>query len=142
MKAFMKRTGIRVHFTTFAGVEQLTSARRTVVYRIVQSALNNVAQHAQASRVKVNLRKIADAVQAEIADNGRFFEVERVLHSKSSKRLGLLSMRERAEMVGGSLTIDSVRGRGTTVRAQIPFGDTPTRKAWGKHPIASPRVHT
>jgi PAS domain S-box-containing protein len=120
MKDFMKRTGIRVHFTTFAGVEQLNSARRTVLYRVVQSALTNVAQHAHASRVKVTIRKLPDAVRMEITDNGKSFEVDRVLHVKRNKRLGLIGMRERVEMVGGSFAVESAPGEGTTIRAQIP----------------------
>ena len=121
MDDFMKRTGIRVHFTTFAGVEQLNSDRRTVIYRIVQEALTNVAKHSQASQLKVSIRKIADTVHLVIADNGKSFEVERVLHAKNNKRLGLIGMRERAEMTGGTFTVESAPGKGTTITVQIPF---------------------
>jgi PAS domain S-box-containing protein len=127
MKDFMKRTGIRVHFTTFAGVEQLNSARRTMLYRVVLSALTNVAQHARASRVKVSLRKLVDAVHLEISDNGKSFEVEQVLHARRNQRLGLLGMRERVEMVGGDFSVESAPGQGTTIRAQIPFRSSPAR---------------
>ncbi len=129
MKDFMKRTGIRVHFATFAGVEQLDSARRTVLYRVILSALTNVAQHAQASRVEVSLRKAADAVHLEISDNGKAFKVERVLRARRNKRLGLLGMRERVEMVGGGFSVESAPGCGTTIRAQIPFGSASARGA-------------
>jgi PAS domain S-box-containing protein len=127
MKDFTKRTGIRVHFTTFAGVEQLSGSRRTVLYRVVQSALTNVAQHSHASRVKVSLRKTAGTVHMEITDNGRSFDVERVLHDKRNRRLGLLGMRERVEMVGGSFSVQSAPGQGTTVRARIPVGNNHAR---------------
>ncbi len=125
MKDFMKRTGIRVHFTTFAAVEQLDSASRTVLYRVVQSALTNVAQHARASRVKVSLRKLPDAVGMEITDNGKSFDVERVLHARKNRHLGLLGMRERVEMVGGNLTVASAPGQGTTIGARIPLRGQP-----------------
>ncbi len=127
LKDFMKRTGIRVRFTTFAGVEQLDSARRTVLYRVVQSALANVAQHAHASRVKVSIRRVADVVHLEIADNGRSFRMEHLLRANKSRRLGLVGMRERVEMVGGDFSIESTPAHGTTIRAQIPFrsGATP-----------------
>jgi PAS domain S-box-containing protein len=121
MKDFMKRTGIRVHFTAFAGVEQLDSARRTVLYRVVQSALANVAQHARASRVQVSIQKLPDAVRMKITDNGKSFDVGRLSHIKRSKHLGLLGMRERVEMVGGNLSVESAPGRGTTIGAQIPL---------------------
>ena len=122
MNDFMKRTGIRVHFTTFAGVEQLNSDRRTVLYRIVQEALANAAKHSQASLLNVSIRKLANAVHLVIADNGKSFDVERVLHAKNNKRLGLIGMRERAEMMGGTFLIESEPGKGTTLQAQIPFG--------------------
>jgi signal transduction histidine kinase len=121
MKDFSKRTGLRVHFTTFAGVEQLDSAKRTVLYRVAQAALANVAQHAQASRVEVSLRKLAKTVQMEIKDNGRHFKAERLLQARKNKRLGLLGMRERVEMVGGSFAVESIPGQGTTIQARIPF---------------------
>jgi signal transduction histidine kinase len=129
MRDFTKRTGIRVQFTTFAGVEQLSSARRTVLYRVVQSALTNVAQHAHASQVKVSIRKLTDTVRLEIADDGKSFDVGRVLHARRNRRLGLLGMRERVEMVGGSLSVESSPGRGTTIRAEIPFGSGSVRGA-------------
>ena len=124
LNEFLKETGIRVQFTTFAGVEQLDSDRRTVLYRIVQSALANVAQHAHASRVKVSMRKTEGDVLLEITDNGKAFDVERALNAKTNKRLGLIGMRERAEMVGGTFAVQSSPGIGTTVRAQIPFAST------------------
>jgi PAS domain S-box-containing protein len=121
LKDFMKRTGIRVRFTTFAGVEQLNGVQRTVLYRVVQSALANVAQHARASRVRISIRKLADSVHMEIADNGKAFEVERVLQANTNQRLGLVGMRERVEMVGGDFSVESAPGQGTTIRVQIPF---------------------
>jgi signal transduction histidine kinase len=59
----------------------------------------------------------------EIHDNGKSFQVRRVLFAKRIRRLGLLGMRERAEMVGGSFTVESSPGKGTTIRTEIPFGN-------------------
>jgi signal transduction histidine kinase len=129
VKDFTKRTGIRVRFTTFAGVEQLNNTRRTVLYRVAQSALTNVAQHARASRVKVDIRQLPEAVCMEIADNGKAFEVERVLHSRRNKRLGLVGMRERVEMIGGAFSVESTPSQGTTIRALIPLGNGESPKA-------------
>lgn len=123
MNDFMKRTGIRVHFTTFAGVEQLSSDRRTVLYRIVQEALTNAAKHSQASLLKVSIRKIADTVHLVISDNGKSFNVDRALRTQNNKRLGLIGMRERAEMTGGTFTVESAPGKGTTITVQIPFNN-------------------
>jgi signal transduction histidine kinase len=103
------------------GIEQLSNLKRTVLYRVVQAALTNVAQHAQATLVKVNLRKVAEGLALEVTDDGKGFEVERVLFARGRKGLGLLGMRERVEMVGGRFTVDSAPRGGTTLRAEIPF---------------------
>jgi len=121
MKRFTKDTGIRVSLTAFAGIEKLSIAKRTVLFRIAQEALANVARHAGASRVEASIRRLPQAVRLQIRDNGKSFAVERVRRSRKSQRLGLLGMRERAEMVGGSLSVESSPGRGTTVVARIPF---------------------
>ncbi len=122
MKDFTKRTGIRVHFTTFTSgwIEGLDSALRTVFYRVAQEALTNVARHAQATRVELTLQKLPDALLMQVKDDGKAFEVERTLHPTRNKRLGLVGMRERVEMVGGSLRVESAPGQGTTIRVQIP----------------------
>ncbi len=57
----------------------------------------------------------------KIKDDGKCFQAERVMHAKRHKRLGLLGMRERLEMVGGNFNVESAPGKGTTVLAQIPL---------------------
>lgn len=121
MRDFMKQTGIRIHFSAFAGVEQLRSSKRTIVYRIAQSALTNIAKHAKASQGKVSIKQVKGFICLEINDNGKGFEVERTLFAKRYQRLGLIGMRERVEMVGGRFAIESAPGQGTTIRATIPF---------------------
>jgi signal transduction histidine kinase len=122
MRGFTNRTRIPVHFTSFAELEKLDSAKRTVLYRVVQEALINVAKHARASLVQVSIRRLRGVVSMAIQDNGKSFQVERVLFSTKIRRLGLLGMRERVEMVGGRFAVESKRGAGTTIHAQIPFG--------------------
>jgi signal transduction histidine kinase len=122
MKNFSARTGVRAYLTAFAAVEQLDPALRTVLFRVAQEALTNVARHAQASRVEVSIQKLPDCVSMSIKDDGKSFDVERVLHGKGSKRLGLLGMRERLEMVSGRFQVQSAPGKGTAVTAQIPTG--------------------
>ena len=70
----------------------------------------------------------------EINDNGKSFKVERVLNARGRKRLGLLGMRERVEMVGGQFGIESIPGRGTTITAQLPPGKT-NGEITGKGPV-------
>jgi signal transduction histidine kinase len=121
-KIFSERTHILVHLKAFAEVEQLAIAKRTVLFRVAQEALTNVARHAQAGRVEVSIQKLPDSVCMKIKDDGKSFQVDRVLHGKGSKRLGLLGMRERLEMIGGHLDVESAPGKGTTITAQIPTG--------------------
>jgi len=122
MKSFTTRTGVRTHLKAFAGIEELETARRTVLFRVAQEALTNVARHAKASRVEVSLQKQPDGICMKIKDDGKSFQVERTLHANGGKRLGLLGMRERLEMVGGKFGVESAPGQGTTITAQIPFG--------------------
>jgi signal transduction histidine kinase len=123
MKHFKAETGIQISLSAFAAVEQLDADKRTVLYRVAQEALTNIARHAQASRAEVKLQKLDGAVCMTITDDGKGFQVDRVAYAQKSERLGLLSMRERLEIVGGNFTVTSVPGKGTTVLAQVPLID-------------------
>ena len=131
MEEFKKRTGIRVRFTAFTSgrIKQLNTDTSTMFYRVAQEALTNVARHARASLVEVNIEKLPAAICLKIRDNGKSFQAQRIMRSRKNTRLGLIGMRERLEMVGGSFSIESAPGRGTTVRAQVPFT---VRRADGK----------
>lgn len=133
MTDFTKRTNIPIRATVSAAVEQLDSDRKTVLYRVAQEALTNVARHAQASLVRVSIQRAPGSVGMEIHDNGKSFRVDRVLGAKRPARLGLLGMRERVEMVGGTFSVESAPGAGTSVRAQIPFRN-------GSRGPAAPRI--
>jgi signal transduction histidine kinase len=140
LQNFTERTGVRTHLIAFAEVEQLDSARRTVLFRVAQESLTNVSRHAKASRVDVSIKKLHSGARMEIKDDGRSFEVERKLRTTGSKRLGLLGMRERVEMVGGAFCVESAPGHGTTVRVDIPFADVPKAqlKKSGKSTLKCP----
>ncbi len=117
---FQDHGGLRVDFIS-AGldVERLPSAVETALYRIVQEAVTNAARHAQATRVGVILEKRGERVVAVVEDNGRGFDVDEALRRG---QLGLLGMRERAEMLGGTLSIESAPGSGTAVFVEIDCG--------------------
>jgi signal transduction histidine kinase len=121
LKQFIARTGVRAYLTAFAGVERLDAGERTVLYRVAQESLTNVARHAKASRVGVSIWKLPSAICMEIKDDGRSFEVEQTLNGHGHKRLGLLGMRERVEMVGGTFGVQSAPGQGTSIRVEIPW---------------------
>ncbi len=132
MKSFQEQTGIRVSLSAFAAVEQLSEDKRTMLYRVAQEALTNVGRHAQASKAEVNIQKLDGAICMKIKDNGKGFQEERMLRAKKNRRLGLLGMRERLEMVGGNFSFISVPGKGTTIQAQIPLVNAPPRGGGGK----------
>ena len=121
LKAFSKKTGIRARLIAFAGVEKLSSTKRTALYRVTHEALANVARHAAASKVEISIHRISNAVTMDITDNGKGFDANQVLYTNNCKRLGLLGIRERVEMLGGKFAIISAPGKGTTIHTQIPF---------------------
>jgi PAS domain S-box-containing protein len=120
MKQFMADTGIRVSLNAFADLDQSTTKARTVLYRIAQEALTNVARHAKASQVEVSIESIGNDIRMTIKDNGQGFQTGGKAGSKKKNRLGMIGMRERAEMIGGSFQVDSAPGGPTTVRVGIP----------------------
>jgi protein-histidine pros-kinase len=87
------------------------------LFRVTQEALNNVVRHASAHAASVSLRKIDNGLMLAVRDDGIGFDPA---HSSERKHLGLASMRERMQLVGGSLDIDSVPGQGTTILAWVP----------------------
>jgi signal transduction histidine kinase len=125
MKDFAKQTGLAIRFTSFTreSIEQLDSVARMVFYRVAQESLANVAHHAQASLVKVSVRRLRGIVRMEIKDDGKSFQVQGVSPAGRNKGLGLLGMRERVSMVGGRFAVESSPGKGTTIRAEIPFAN-------------------
>lgn len=93
----------------------------TAVYRIVQEAMANILKHSQARNVSILLEYRDNRLKAIIEDDGRGFDVEAVMSGQIKKqRLGLLGMRERVTLVGGSLEIESAPDAGTTVIVQLP----------------------
>jgi len=81
----------------------------------MQEAMNNVAKHSKADLARLILRKMVDKIELSVEDNGAGFDPE-----NTKQGLGLTSMRERAELSGGTFEIESTVGKGTTIRASWP----------------------
>jgi two-component system sensor histidine kinase UhpB len=114
--------GYGVSFDDSAMTDRPPTEIENVCFRIVQEALTNVARYAKASRIEVELAQEADELHITVRDNGIGFDVERTLEkAKLGESLGLLSMQERASLVGGSLAIESEPEKGTTIRAIFPL---------------------
>lgn len=121
MKGFTTRTGVRSALTSTAEVEKLGGAERTVLFRVAQESLTNVARHAEAARVEVNITKSPTGICMKISDDGKSFSLPRVMHARRNIRLGLQGMKERLEMVGGTFSVESAAGQGTTIIGEIPL---------------------
>jgi signal transduction histidine kinase len=115
-----KRTGRSVVVTASIG-GRLPGHIETAMYRVVQEALTNVIKHAQATRAVVRLMRQPDALVCSIADNGRGFDAGARAAQTHSQGLGLIGIRERAASLGGTLSIDSAPGRGTTLKIVVPL---------------------
>jgi PAS domain S-box-containing protein len=120
LRNFMEETGIRVSLKAFAGIEKAPEIIRTAFYRIAQEALVNVAKHAKASAVEILIESLDGCISMEISDNGLGFELDGHQASKKKGRLGLVGMRERAEMIGATFSVASAPGAPTTIRVAAP----------------------
>jgi signal transduction histidine kinase len=120
-KTFAERTGVKVRFAADKSSYALSADSRTALFRVAQGALSNVERHAGAGSVSLGLKAVKGAVRLEVKDKGRSFKVASMERSKTNRHLGLLVMRERIEMVGGTFLIESPPGQGTLVRADVPL---------------------
>lgn len=123
VKGYEAATGLRIDFYA-QGLDgkRLSPHLETALYRIVQEALTNVVKHAQARNVSVLLERRGRAVVAVVEDDGRGFDVAAARRSRGDdKGLGLIGIEERASLLGGTLTVESRPGMGTTVVVEIPL---------------------
>jgi signal transduction histidine kinase len=103
---------IRIEKQTEIEETQVPDPLKAVIYRILQEAMNNIAKHSKANLVSISLMGKKDGIELVIEDNGIGFDMESI-----KRGLGLGSMKERAEFSGGSFDMESVRGKGTLIRA-------------------------
>jgi len=115
---FAKRTGIGYELAVEPKELNLDSDRYTVVYRIFQEALTNIARHAQATSVEAALRVGSGRLEMEISDNGAGITEEQIASPRS---FGIIGIRERVLQWGGEAVIKGIKGRGTTLTVTIPL---------------------
>jgi signal transduction histidine kinase len=118
---FQKRSGLKCQFTSELGEFQFDPKKSIALFRIFQEAVTNVARHAQATTVEVSVRREKNDVLLEIKDNGIGIEPNAEHKARS---FGLVGMRERAVLLGGTLEITGIKGRGTTILVRMPFEQT------------------
>jgi PAS domain S-box-containing protein len=115
-------SGIRVNQEMEIEETEVPDSLKIVVYRITQEAMNNIAKHSKADLVRLSLRKIDRRMELVLEDNGQGFDLEKVVGSEGKRQgLGLSSMRERTDLSGGFLGIESTEGKGTIIRVWWPL---------------------
>jgi two-component system sensor histidine kinase UhpB len=113
---YSEQTGIQTGIHIEGAPEAITEEQQTVIYRVVQEALSNTAQHSNATFVDFELRVFpSHGVELRVRDNGQGFTP-----GNSDGGIGLSGMAERARLVGGELSVTSAPGSGTRVRLYIP----------------------
>jgi signal transduction histidine kinase len=114
-----KRTGLRVKFETSVK-GRLSVTHETVLYRVVQEALNNATKHAKAKQVRIEVHQKGSTLRCAVHDDGVGFDQAELQSKRTSKGLGLVAMRERVNAIGGTFSVNSARGGGSKIFIQIP----------------------
>jgi len=115
---FGERAGVKVELQVSDPKAAIANDTAATILRIAQEALHNIERHAGARQASVTLAQNGDGLILDITDDGRGFDGVRV----DDERFGLIGMRERAELIGAELTVESRAGRGTSVRLELPLG--------------------
>jgi len=118
IREFAKRTSIEVELKKTDKLPSLNDAMTTGVYRIIQEALTNVARHSEATHAEVTMQLNNGNLQVKIADNGKGIDQAMIVHPES---LGIMSMQERARILGGKIVITSNPGKGTCIILNAPI---------------------
>ena len=122
-----KRGGTRIHFRETLGRRRVSGDAATTLFRVAQESLTNAITHGHATHVDVFLSTSKKNVRLMIRDNGKGFSPSK--HpARETSRMGLLVMKEMAASAGGAFTIDSVQGKGTTVRVDLPLRAADSQK--------------
>jgi signal transduction histidine kinase len=117
-QSFESTSGVQCAINTEVELE-LAPEMETVLYRVAQESLTNVGKHAKASRVDISLGAVDGDVRLQIRDDGIGFDPGKARELVSEGHFGLVNMRERVEMVGGKLLVDSSPGNGTTIAVEM-----------------------
>ena len=121
-KTRLSAAGIKVDFITLGEERRLSPEIETALFRIGQEALNNVSRHAKARNVHVRAAFSPDSLEIEIIDDGCGFDAP-VMQNRPGEHVGITGMQERAELLGGKMTISTRPGEGCHLKVQIPLND-------------------
>ncbi len=121
LASLLDRFAVTYHLEVDQDIEaglELASLYENSLFRMVQEALTNISRHASAGRARVSLRREGGLIRLEVSDDGAGFDPA---SAPQRGGMGLVFMRERAEMMGGTFRVDSAEGRGTVIRAEVPL---------------------
>lgn len=118
---YSERTGIKVKMAGEEVMPRLTPAAELALFRVVQEALNNVAKHAQASNVEIQVERDESQVILSVTDDGKGMQPPRPIPARRRPGLGMITMRERIQTFGGTVVVQKAAGGGTRVEFRIPF---------------------
>jgi len=118
---WQEKTGIKADFVLSGKVRRLAAYSEVTIFRAIQQLMMNAAQHANPSHVQVSLQLDGQMARAIVEDDGVGFDIDEALAAADARKtIGIASMMDQVQMLGGSLHFDSVRGRGTKVTLEVP----------------------
>jgi len=124
-RATLEEVGVRVELNAFEDSGPMNAEIKTTLFRIAQEAINNIVRHSAAKTATITLEKDKSCYLLKVQDDGLGFEVERSsTQAIRMQQWGLLGIRERAELVGGDLRVESQHGKGTIIEVKVPVPDT------------------
>ncbi len=121
LESFSENSDIQTDLTVTGKERRLASHKEVTTFRIIQELLNNAKEYSNAGSARISLDLEGDRLRVTFEDDGDGLEITDALNSQAAQRLGLPTMRERIEMLGGEIDFDSSLGEGTTVRFHLPL---------------------
>jgi signal transduction histidine kinase len=134
-KDLAKNTGVKTRVLFADEVGRLAPGTEQAIYRVVQEALHNVAKHAQAKSVIIQVAREGDAVQVQVEDDGVGIQPSR--GNPRDRSFGLAGIKERIAMLGGVSRVISAKGKGTRIEITVPAGENPQLE----RPLAHAATH-
>jgi PAS domain S-box-containing protein len=118
--------GLEVKLRVDGVIEGLSEPVRVLLYKAIREMLFNIVKHAEVREANVKIHRQDGQLEVQVTDHGKGFDAEAVLENRSGQGLGLFSLRQRLEMLGGQLHVESTRGAGSKFRLTVPVIDPHT----------------
>lgn len=120
MESLSETTDIQANLTVTGGERRLVSHEEVTIFRVIQDLLNNAQEYSHAGNVQVNLDLGEDLIRVSVEDDGEGFDITEALNSSEAEQLGLKTIRERIEMLGGEVHFESSLGQGMKANLELP----------------------